>query len=141
LVRAPKTSQPLALRARILLRLAEGVTAPEVARRVGTTRPTVRLWRPHWLERAAEPVVPRLQDAPRPGAPLTSSAEPWRHLMALACEPPEQSGRPISPWPPRALADEAVNRQIVERLSPRHGGRVLKSGGVKPPSESFLAQP
>jgi putative transposase len=140
LICAHKTSQHLALRARIILRLAEGLTAPEVARRVGTTRTTVRLWRQHWLERAAEPVVTRLQDAPRPGAPLTFSAEQWCHIMALACEPPEQSGRPISHWTPRELADEAVKRQIVERLSPRHVGRFLKSGGVKTPSEPLLAQ-
>jgi DNA-binding NarL/FixJ family response regulator len=59
LVRAQKTSQHLVLRARLILLLADGLTAPEVARRLQTTRTTVRLWRWHWLERAATTVVDR----------------------------------------------------------------------------------
>jgi putative transposase len=140
LVRAQKTSQHIALRARLILLLADGLTAPEVARRLQTTRTTVRLWRRHWLERAAAQVMERLQDDPRPGAPLTFSAEQWCQIMALACEPPEQSGRPISHWTPRELAEEAVKRQIVARISTRHLGRFLKAGGVKTASEPLLAQ-
>ncbi len=45
-------------------------------------------------------------------------------IMAVACEPPGDSGRPISHWTPRELADEASKRGIVERISartvPRH---------------------
>jgi len=140
LVRAHKTSQHLVLRARLILLLADGLTAPEVARRLQTTRTTVRLWRRHWLERAATTVVDRLQDDPRPGAPLTFSAEQWCQIVALACEPPEQAGRPISHWTPRELAEEAVKRQIVAHISTRHVGRFLKSGGVKTASEPLLAQ-
>jgi len=39
--------------------------------------------------------------------------------MAVACEPPGDSGRPISHWTPRELADEASKRGIVERISAR----------------------
>ena len=140
LVRAQKTSQHIALRARLLLLLAAGLTAPAVARRLQTTRTTVRVWRRRWLERAGAPVLERLQDAPRPGAPLTFSAEQWCQIMALACEPPEESGRPISHWTPRELAEEAVTREFVASISTRHVGRFLKSGGVKTASESLLAQ-
>ena len=45
LIRARKTEQRLALRARIILALAEGQNAPAVARALGTTRTSVRLWR------------------------------------------------------------------------------------------------
>jgi transposase len=140
LVRAQKTSQHIALRARIILLLADGLTAPAVARRLQTTRTTVRLWRRRWLEGAATTVLARLQDDPRPGAPLTFSAEQWCQIMALACEPPEQSERPISHWTPRELAEEAVTRQCVASISTRHVGRFLKSGGVKTPSQPVLAQ-
>lgn len=126
LVRAHKTSQQVAARAGLILLLAEGCTAPEVARRLATTRTTVRLWRRHWFERREATVLERLQDDPRSGAPLTFTAEQFCQLMAVACEPPALSQRPISHWTPRELADEAIKRQIVATISPRHVGRFLK---------------
>src|SRR5262249_32933563 len=112
----------------------------EVARRLETSRRTVRLWRRHWLARPERTVAERLQDAPRPGAPATFSAEQWCQIMALACEPPEDSARPISHWTPRELAAEAIKRGIVGTISERHVGRFLKSGRSQTPSESLLAQ-
>ena len=85
LVRARTTGQQLAVRARIILLLAAGRTAPQVAQALATTRRTVRLWRRHWLERSGQPVWERRQDAPRPGTPATGSAAQWCQLMALAC--------------------------------------------------------
>jgi DNA-directed RNA polymerase specialized sigma24 family protein len=73
LIRAYRTPQHLSFRAQVILRLAEGLTAPAVARRLGTTRTTVR----RWLKRQGCAVPGRLQDAPRPGAPATFSAEQW----------------------------------------------------------------
>ena len=140
LIRAHTTPQHYSFRAHILLLLADGHTAPEVARSLGTSRRTVRLWRRHWLARSERPVVERLQDAPRPGAPATFSAEQWCQIMALACEPPEDSERPISHWTPRELAAEAIHRGLVETISERHVGRFLKSGRSQTPSESLLAQ-
>jgi DNA-binding CsgD family transcriptional regulator len=54
LVRAHKTNQQIAFRARIILLLAEGLPVLEVASRLETTPVTVRLWRGHWLERSEE---------------------------------------------------------------------------------------
>jgi hypothetical protein len=85
-------------------------------------------------------VVERLQDAPRPGAPTTFRAEQWCQIIALACEPPEASGRPISHWTPRELADEARKRGIVETISERHVGRFLKSSRSQTAPQSLLAQ-
>lgn len=140
LIRAHKTPQHHSFRAHILLLLADGHTAPEVARRLGTSRRTVRLWRRHWLTRPSRTVVERLQDAPRPGAPATCSAEPWCQIIALACEAPEVSGRPISHWTPRHLADEARKRGIVKTISARHVGRFFKSSRPQTTPPSLLAQ-
>jgi putative transposase len=140
LMRAHKTPQHYSFRAHIILLLAEGYTAPAVARRLGTSRHTVRLWRRHWLARPHSAVTERLQDAPRPGAPATFSAEQWCQSIALACEPPETSGRPISHWTPRALADEACKRGIVAQISERHVGRLLQSGRPQTAPQSLLAQ-
>jgi transposase len=140
LIRAHKTPQHLSVRAQVILLLAEGLTAPDVARRLGTTRTTVRRWRRHWLKRQGCAVPKRLQDAPRPGAPATFSAEQWCQIIAVACEPPEASGRPISHWTPRELADEARHRGIVATISERHVGRFLKSGRAQAPQKPLLAQ-
>ena len=140
LIRAHKTPQHFSFRAQIILLLAEGLNAPTVARRLGTSRRTVRLWRRHWLTRHGCAVHERLQDTPRPGAPATFSAEQWCQIIALACEPPEASGRPISHWTPRELADEARKRGIVETISERHVGRFLKSGRTQAPQKPLLAE-
>jgi putative transposase len=140
MIRAHKTPQHLSFRAHVILLLAEGLTAPEVARRLGTTRTTVRRWRRHWLARHDCPVLERLYDAARPGAPATFSAEQWCQIIALACEAPEASGRPISHWTPRELADEARKRGIVATISERHVGRFLKSGRSQAAQKPLLAQ-
>ena len=139
LIKAHKTSQQIAFRARIILKLGEDETETEIGRQMSTSRETVRLWRNHWLERKHLPVIERLQDSERPGAPATIRAEQWCQIMALACEPPELSARPISHWTPRELADEAIKRKIVESISTRHVGRFLKSGRFKAASKPILA--
>jgi transposase len=140
LIRAHKTPQHFSFRAHIILQLADGHNAREVARHLGTSRVTVRRWRRSWLARHACSVAERLQDAPRPGAPAIFDVEQWCQIMALACEPPEDSERPISHWTPRELAAEAIKRGIVEAISERHVGRFLKSGRSQTASESLLAQ-
>ena len=135
LIRAHKTPQHLSFRAQMILLLADGLHAPEVAHHLGTTRATVR----RWLKRHGCAIPERLQDAARPGAPATCSAEQWCQLIALACEPPDVSGRPISHWTPRELADEARKRGIVTTISERYVGRFLKSGRAPAASKSVWA--
>ena len=141
LMRAHKTPQHISFRAQIILRLAQNQLITEVAQELGTSRRTVQLWRTHWLNRPDASLHERLQDAPRPGTPATFHSEQWCQIIALACEPPEDSGRPISHWTPRELAQEAIKRGIVETISERHLGRFLKSGRSQAPSQSLLAQP
>lgn len=140
LSRRHKTSQQIALRARIVLGLNSGLNVEQVARQLETTSTTVRLWRRHWLERTDSRAVARLQDDERSGAPPTFTPEQWCQIIALACQEPETVGRPISHWTPRELAEEAIKREIVKTISPRHVGRFLKSGGIKAASQPVLAQ-
>ena len=58
-IRAHKTPQHHSVRAPMSLLLADGHTVPEVARRLGTSRRTVRLWRRHWLARPEWTVAER----------------------------------------------------------------------------------
>jgi transposase len=69
-----------------------------------------------------------LTDTPRSGTPATFTAEQSVQMVAVACEPPAESGRPIRHWTPREVADEVRKRGIVETISTRSVGRFLKSG-------------
>jgi transposase len=133
LVAARSTAQQVVVRARIVLLLAEGRTNVAAGRQVGVSREAVRLWRDRWRTLQAAPlsevaVADRLADAPRPGAPARIGAEQVCAIVALACEAPEQSGRPISQWTGREIAEEITRRGIVETISTRHAARLLKRG-------------
>lgn len=147
LIRASTTPQAVGMRARIVCAAADGMSTRRLAQSLQLSRNTVQLWRERWTaagetllaaeteggpgdERALETVVRGvLADEPRPGAPPTFTPEQLCQLMAVACEPPGASGRPISQWTPRELADEAIKRGIVPRISARSVGRFLVLGG------------
>jgi transposase-like protein len=133
LARRPKTGQQVATRARIVLRAAAGLNNSEIARELALEPDTVRLWRRRWLSGGGAapadlPVAARLADAPRSGTPARITPEQVARIVALACEAPGQSGRPISQWSTTELAAEVRRRGIVERISPRHAARLLKRG-------------
>jgi transposase len=127
-VRAHSTPQQVALRARIILSAADGIPNRQSARRLGIAVHTVRYWRRRWDEEPALALADRLADAPRPGTPPTFSPEQICAIVALACEPPEASGVPITHWSQSALAREAIKRGLVETISHGSVGRFLKGG-------------
>ncbi len=67
-----------------------------------------------------------LSDAPRSRAPARITVEQICAIVALACEQPSQSDRPVTHWSQQELADEAMRRGIVEQISQRSVGRFLK---------------
>jgi len=132
LVRGRRTPQPLAVRARIILAAAAGTPNAGIARELNLTEDTVRLWRGRWTAAPGESPAVRRTDAPRSGAPARITAEQMGRSVALACEAPSRSGRPISQWSGREIAAEVVARGIVDRLSPRHAARLLQRGISSP---------
>ncbi len=133
LVRGHTTAQQVALRARMILGAADGLNNAQIARQLGVAVDTVRYWRTRWLGLAAASledlsVQERLSDAPRPGAPARITPQQVCKVLELACEAPERSGRPISQWTAREIADEIIKRGIVDTISPRHAARLLKGG-------------
>src|SRR5712692_3279657 len=99
LVRTHSTPQQLAVRARIMLFAADGVGVRESAQRLEVWPRTVRRWRKRWRQAADGASVPeRLADAPRPGAPGTYTPEQICAIVAMTCEKPAASDRPISHW-------------------------------------------
>lgn len=134
LIRSGKTEQRLVMRAQIILLAQKGYDHSKISLELGIHQNTVRKWKQRWLasEGKAESIKERLQDAPRSGAPGTFTPEQLTHLFAIACEPPEDSGRPISQWTSRELADEMQKRGIVKSISERHVGRLLAEADLKP---------
>jgi len=137
LARRHTTPQQTALRARIILAAADGRNNAQIARDLAVGVEVARLWRGRWRELQAVDladlsVAQRLADAPRSGAPARLSAAQVCQIVALACAAPATTGRPISQWTAREIADEIIKRGIVATISPRHAGRLLKKGICSP---------
>ena len=128
------TPQQAAVRARIVLLAAQGLPNTHIARHLALKEDTARCWRERWLAFAEQPLSAlslsqRFADAPRSGAPARIAAETLCQIMALACRPPQDVGRPITEWTARELADEVVAQGLVDTISPRQVGRFLKRCG------------
>jgi transposase len=136
----------IAQRATIILLGFAGMWNEDIALQVDLNRQQVGLWRQRWRDawdalcvwectephRLREAIVDVLSDAPRPGAPATFPAEQVSQIVALACEPPKLSGRPIDHWTLRELRDEAIKRKIVTDISVSQVGRFLQQAAVQP---------
>ena len=127
LVRTHSTAQQLVLRARMIMHAAEGIGVRESARELGVWPKTARYWRKRWRQADDKcSVCERLADAPRSGAPPTYTPEQICAVVAMTCEKPSDSERPISQWSQREIADEAIRRGLVPNISQRSVGRFLK---------------
>jgi putative transposase len=155
LVRSGTCPQALAQRARMILLAFEGLDNQDIAVQVGSERHAVGLWRRRWADAFPRLVLVEccetpsalpaaieglLSDLPRSGSPGKFTAEQVAQILAVACEVPEASGRPVTHWTPSELADEVIKRGIVASISARQVGRFLKSGRVEAAPEPVLAQ-
>jgi transposase len=129
----------------VLLAFA-GERNQDIASQVKLGRNEVGKWRRRWRDaweqltrwecleahRLREAIREVFRDAPRPGSPGTFTAEQIAQILAVACEPPEKSDRPITHWTRRELTDEVVKRGIVESISESSVGRLLNQAALKP---------
>jgi len=154
MVKRTKSEQRLVKRGHIILEAAKGTSTTKIAQQWQVDYETVRRWRDRWhaaesrlqvIEAADKPKLLKqaievlLSDEQRPGAPATFTFEQFMQIMALACEKPEAADRPVSTWTPRELADEAVKRGIVTKISARTVERFLKGERFTASSEAVLA--
>src|SRR4029450_3633536 len=155
IIRRQTSPQRLVRRAKILLALETGANECHMRRQMHLNRGTVRVWRQRWLAFAPKLVQleadegsdktlctmigEALTDPPPPAPPATFTAEQIVQIVAVACEDPADSGRPVSPWTPREDAAEVRKRGIVATISTRSVGRFLKSGRFTAPSSGILA--
>ena len=133
IIKRHKSEQQHVVRARIVVAAAQGHSNVQIAYDLNVTVDTARLWRDRWvglqgIDLDTLSIAERLQDAPRPGAPARITSEQRCQIAAIACEAPMKSGRPISQWTGREIADELKTRGILEQISPRHASYLLKKG-------------
>lgn len=134
-------------RARIILLAAAGMLNSEISSRVGIGRQQVGLWRRRWQQSQAALLTvelnePRaelrrtiedvLSDAPRSGSPGKFTAEEVVEVIAVACEDPKNSNRPVDHWTRRELKDEVIARGVVTSISQSHIGNLLDQVDLKP---------
>ena len=133
-------------RSTIILLGFQGLLNEEIALQVGLNRQQAGVWRQRWRDaweslcvwecneplRLREAILDVLADVPRPGCPGKFTAEQVAQIVALACESPKLSGRPINHWTLRELRDEAVKRKIVKAISVAHVGRILQQAALQP---------
>jgi transposase len=115
MTRAGTTEQRTAMRARIILRAAEGAAHVEIADELGVSVPTVLLWRRRFKEHGLE----GLADAPHPGRPRVYGRDVRERILARTLTRPEGTTH----WSTRRLAKEVgVSASTVARVW--HDGRL-----------------
>jgi transposase len=112
LVRSASARPSLVQRARIVLMSAEGLTNTEIARRTGSTRPTVISWR----NRYAAAGISALGDLPRSGRPpVVDELEVVAITLADGGRPPAHLG--VSHWSSRLLGQHlGISFATVARI-------------------------
>ncbi|HJZ55536.1 MAG TPA: IS630 family transposase [Gemmataceae bacterium] len=114
----PKSTQRLALRARIVLACADGTSNTAVALALGVCAATVGTWRRRFVARRLE----GLADEPRPGAPRTVTDEDVERVVTRTLETKPAHA---THWSTRGMAK-------VSGLSPSTVGRIWRAFGLKP---------
>ena len=126
--RRPKSAQALALRCRIVLAAADGVSSKEIAAQLGCNKSTVGRWR----GRFARTGLDGLHDEPRPGRPRqVRDAEVERVIVKTLEEQP----RDATHWSTRSMA-------TASGLSQTAVSRIWRAFGLRPhQTESFKLSP
>jgi transposase len=108
--RRPKTWQALAMRARIVLRAAEGVPSTAIAQELGLHLQTALKWRKRFAERG----VDGLLDEPRPGQPRKITDA---QIEAVITRTLESKPADATHWSSRSMAQAAgLNQTAVSRI-------------------------
>jgi transposase len=116
--RRPTTSQALALRCRMVLACAEGLSNVEAGARLGVHEKTVGKWRARFLQRRLE----GLTDEPRPGAPRTITDEQVEEVITKTLE---EAPTDATHWSTRSMARATGMSQTAV-------SRIWRAFGLKP---------
>ena len=108
--RRRKSSQALALRSRIVLGCAQGLSNKEVAAQEGVSQPTVGKWRRRFVEARLDGLV----DDPRPGRPASVTAEQVEDVVVATLESvPDHATH----WSRTSMAERAgLSKSTIGRI-------------------------
>jgi transposase len=150
--RSTTAPQRLVQRAQLILLAFGGMDNRAISLEIGLQRKRVGLWRRRWRQsfdalvaiecresQAAfhRALVDVLSDAPRSGSLGKFTAEQVTQILAVACEPASQSGRPIDAWTGREVADEVIHRGIVPSISTSQVNRYLAEAALQPHRSTY----
>jgi transposase len=128
IARRPKTSQRMAMRARIVLAAATGASNNDVAKKVGCSKKSVCKWRERYRIAGLEGLL----DEPRPGAPRAATDAKVEKVITKTLE---STPRGRTHWSQRSMAKEVG-------LSPTTIHRIWKTFGLQPHrTETFKLSP
>jgi transposase len=125
----------------------------QIVRDLSISYNTVKTWRTRWtaiypalltyeLGPTGEGVSDRalmvkilsyLEDAPRSGAPKKFTLSQTQQIVALACQKPTEHGVEMTTWTHEMLAHVAISKGIVETISSRYVGVLLKKKPTSTP--------
>ncbi len=125
---------------------ADGTCNQDISRMTGLSPRQVGVWRRRWQgawtalcdwegkepRRLKEAIRDLLTDAPRSGKPPKFTPEQIAAILALGCEAPSLSDRPITHWTHRELRDEILKRALVQQISLAHVGYILRNAVLQP---------
>jgi transposase len=134
LARRPKTAQRVALRSKIVLRAAEGLSNQEIARQLGVTGATVGKWR----ERYRVQGMKGLSDDSRPGTPrkITDAMVEEAVTQTLEGLPPAATH-----WSTRSLAQKVgLSQSAVVRIWHSFGLQPHRSETFKLSTDPWLVE-
>jgi transposase len=116
--RRRKSSQALALRSRVVMGCADGLSNKAVAEREGVSQPTVGKWRARFVEGRLDGLV----DDPRPGRPPTVTGTQVEDVVVATLE---STPKNATHWSRAKMAERSG-------LSPSTIGRIWKTFELKP---------
>src|ERR671916_277557 len=125
MTRSQKLSAGLVRRAQIIQHAVDGLSAPEIAARMGLCGATVRFW----LKRFNERGLPGLEEDMRSGRPPTYTAEERSAVIKAALSRPAELGLPFASWTLDRLVAYLGEQGIGMRRS--RVGEVLLAEGLK----------
>lgn len=114
--RGRSTPSRLVLRAKIVLLSSEGVENQQIAEQLGTSNPTVGLWRRRFAEAGLSGIE---KDATRPGRPRSDRRQLERRIVHLTTQSKPKNA---THWSTRSLAKELqIPAVLVQRVWKAHG--------------------
>jgi putative transposase len=114
------------LRALALLRLAQGMAAPQVACLLELTPQAIRKIAHRYIEGGLDRA---LYEKQRPGAGELLDNQQKQRIVAMVCGPPPEGQ---ARWTVRLVADQAVKQKLVPRVGRETIRILLQSHDLKP---------